>query len=144
MIGAAHLAAVGREEKNYMKYGQYGPCGLYCGACAATDCSGCASDFIDESVRGCYFRNCSKEKQIEACCFCGKYPCEKLSEFMTDEWPHHWTMKANLEFINNNGIYKWLEQQKQEWLCGDCKQQIYWYQKECKCGKLLEGWDHPK
>ena len=29
-----------------MKDSQYGPCGLYCGACGATDCGGCQSSNV--------------------------------------------------------------------------------------------------
>jgi hypothetical protein len=62
---------------------------------------------------------------------------------MNDKWPHHWTMKTNLEFIRSNGIKKWLSAQKKEWLCPSCGAGINWYQKTCNCGRQLKAWDVP-
>jgi len=62
---------------------------------------------------------------------------------MTDKWPHHWTMKSNLEYIKNNGVEKWIEAQKREWSCSSCGAKIYWYQEKCFCGKKMEAWELP-
>jgi len=126
-----------------MKKSQYGPCGLYCGACGAPDCDGCQSNSVDDSVENCKFRQCSKDKNVEFCCFCSEYPCRELHDFMNDKWPHHWTMKPNLEYIRKNGIKKWLSTQKKEWLCHRCGAKINWYQKICSCGQQLKAWDVP-
>ena len=126
-----------------MKESLYGPCGIFCGACGATDCGGCHSDLIDEYILKCKFRQCSKEKNIEFCCFCNEYPCTELHTFMNDEWPHHWTMQPNLEYIKENGRDEWLKLKKQEWSCKNCGAEIKWYQKECDCGQKLDAWDLP-
>jgi len=126
-----------------MKKSIYGPCGLYCGACGATDCDGCQSDTIDEYVAQCKFRQCSRDKDVEFCCFCNEYPCTELHAFMNDQWPHHWTMEPNLEYIKKNGKKKWLELQKQKWSCNACGAEIEWYQRECSCGYQVEAWDLP-
>lgn len=63
---------------------------------------------------------------------------------MNDEWPHHWTMEANLEFIKKNGLEKWLKAKKKEWSCRSCGRRVYWYQKECSCGRKLEAWELPE
>jgi len=136
---------VNRHEKDFaMKQSQYGPCGLYCGACGAQDCDGCRSSRTDDYVKGCRFRKCAADKHVDFCCSCGDYPCPPLHEFMTDKWPHHWTMKPNLEFIKENGPEKWLEAQKEEWMCRSCGAEIKWYQKVCACGRDLGGWDLPR
>jgi hypothetical protein len=83
------------------------------------------------------------EKGIDFCCYCDEYPCEELHDFMNDEWPHHWTIKSNLEYINKNGVDKWLKAQQQEWSCKSCGAETNWYQKECKCGQDLDAWDVP-
>lgn len=126
-----------------MKESLYGPCGLYCGACGATDCGGCMSGLIDDSVEQCTFRKCATEKKVELCCYCDEYPCPPLQDFMNDEWPHHWTIKANLEQIKQDGILKWLTAQHRQWTCQQCGAGINWYQKECPCGQPLEAWDLP-
>ena len=127
-----------------MKSSQYGPCGLFCGACGATDCGGCHSDYIDDYIRKCTFRNCAQEKNIDFCCSCDVYPCEKLSTFMKDQWPHHWTIEPNLKFIKENGVEKWLVAQRQEWTCNECGKEIVWYQKECECGKKFNAFKIPE
>jgi len=127
-----------------MKEQQHGACGLYCGACGAPDCGGCRSERIDEYVEGCRFRICAGGKGIDFCCFCEEYPCEELEKFMNDEWPHHWTIRANLEYIKENGVEKWLEAQNKEWSCEVCGARINWYQKVCSCGRELEAWDLPE
>ena len=126
-----------------MKIAQYGPCGLYCGACGATDCDGCLSDNVDDWVKQCLFRRCTREKNLDSCCFCDGFPCHELDEFMNDKWPHHWTMEPNLRFIKKNGIEKWLLVQEKEWSCKKCGTEIHWYQKICSCGQQLEAWELP-
>lgn len=126
-----------------MKTSQYGPCGLFCGACGATDCDGCLIDNIDDWVRQCKFRNCAKERNVDFCCHCGGYPCDEIHEFMNDKWPHHWTIKPNLEYIKNNGVDKWLRAQRQQWSCNRCGAETVWYQKNCSCGQKLNSFELP-
>ena len=126
-----------------MKSLNCGPCGLYCGACGATDCDGCRSDRVDDWVRQCPFRTCAGEKHLAFCCHCSDFPCIKLSGFMTDKWPHHWTMRPNLDHIRERGVDDWLQAQKQTWSCDACGAGTYWYQRKCSCGKLLAAWDLP-
>jgi len=131
------------REQN-IKEAQYGPCGLYCGACSATECDGCRSDKVDEYVANCKFRSCSKDKHVEFCCFCDEYPCEELHNIMNDEWPHHWTMEPNLQFIKTHGKEKWLESKKSEWSCKSCGHESKWYQNTCNCGQKLKAWKLPE
>jgi len=134
----------GTKEDFKMKESPYGPCGIFCGACGAADCDGCLSENIDEYVEKCKFRNCTRERNVEFCCFCSDYPCAELHKFMNDEWPHHWTMKPNNEFIRKNGKEKWLQTQKQEWTCKNCSAEIKWYQNKCNCRQELDAWNLPE
>ena len=130
--------------KSEMKQSQYGPCGLFCSRCPAPDCDGCLSDNVGDWVKQCKFRICCKERKVDFCCFCTDYPCRELHDFMNDEWQHHSTMEPNLEYIRKNGVEKWLQAQEQEWSCGNCGTEIYWYQKRCKCGQLLDAFEPPE
>lgn len=112
-----------------MKQSNYGHCGLYCGACGTDDCDGCLSDSVNEYVVGCKLRQCTKSRNIDFCCFCDDFPCKEFHEFMNYKWSHHWTIKPNLEYIQNNGKEKWLRAQMQEWSCTSCGAEIKWYQK---------------
>ncbi|MDY0354281.1 MAG: DUF3795 domain-containing protein [Sedimentisphaerales bacterium] len=127
-----------------MKPSPYGPCGLFCGACGADDCDGCLSERIDEYVRQCRFRVCTRNKGLDFCCHCEDYPCSDLAAFMGDKWPHHWTMEPNLEFIRSQGVAQWLEAQRREWLCPKCGAEIVWYQKQCPCGQELDAFEVPE
>jgi hypothetical protein len=126
-----------------MKESLYGPCGLYCGACGATDCTGCPSPGAGNWVAKCRLKSCAEQKGVEFCCFCGDYPCPELQAFMTDEWPHHRTVATNLEQIRREGRDSWLRTQRRIWSCPGCGAPTMWYQKECGCGRRLDGWDLP-
>jgi len=62
---------------------------------------------------------------------------------MTDEWPHHRTARANLEFIRAHGKDAWLSAQRKEWSCPSCGSDIMWYQRQCSCGRGLDAWELP-
>jgi len=126
-----------------MKPSQYGPCGLFCGACGATDCDGCQSDRIDDSIRQCKFRRCSADRGLDSCARCPDGPCQELLAFMSDQWPHHWTMQPNLEYIRRHGIAQWLRVQEQQWTCSGCGAGRHWYKRKCECGQDLDGFEPP-
>ena len=84
-----------------MKNSQYGECGLYCGGCGATDCDGCRSDRVDETVGRCTFRRCSRERNVEFCCFCGEYPCKELHTYI-----HARSMAAPLDYGAESGVHQ--------------------------------------
>lgn len=132
------------KRRLFMKSMKCGPCGLFCGACGATDCDGCLSDNTDDWVKQCKIRKCAGDRNLDFCCHCSDYPCKELHDFMTDKWPHHWTMEPNLEYIRDNGAQKWIMDQKKIWSCNSCGAMIYWYQKVCRCGKQLNAWELPE
>ncbi|MFC1563566.1 DUF3795 domain-containing protein [candidate division KSB1 bacterium] len=131
-------------EQIRIKSTQFGPCGLYCGACGAEDCNGCQSDKIDEYIVNCQFRKCAAEKGIALCCYCNEYPCPDLREYMNDKWPHHRTIDSNMKQIKEHGTKKWIENQQKKWSCGSCTSRIFWYQEKCSCGQDLEHFEAPK
>lgn len=63
---------------------------------------------------------------------------------MHDQWPHHWTMEPNLEYIRSHGVKKWLEAQQRHWSCSECGAEIVWYQKQCSCGNELDAFEIPE
>jgi len=126
-----------------MKPSRSGPCGLYCGACGAPDCDGCRSDRTDDSVRNCRFKTCADGRGHAFCGDCAEYPCAPLAAFASDEWPHHGTMKPNLEFIRRYGPDAWLAAQEKQWRCPGCGAGVMWYQKTCACGQSLNAWEVP-
>jgi hypothetical protein len=124
-------------------FSSFGPCGLYCGACGATDCAGCHGPGAGDWVAKCRLRSCAQERGVEFCCSCSDYPCPKLRAFMEDEWPHHRSAKASLESVWALGKTGWLLAQKQKWSCPACGAEIHWYQRQCGCGQRLDAWTLP-
>ncbi len=140
-----------------MDYRLDASCGLYCGACPvliankngtleeaakqwnATPeqlvCHGCKSDAVCSFCTECHFKKCSSEKGIEFCFECGDFPCEKLTAFRNDEYPHHSIIFKNLDEIRTVGVAHWLTLQKERWSCLECDTEFAWYSDTCrKCG----------
>jgi len=123
---------------------QYGPCGLYCGACVATDCDGCLVEEPSSWVARCEIRKCAAQNGVDFCYQCYDYPCQPLWELMHARWPHHQTMETNLQCIKDRGVGEWLLQQQREWRCPGCGAPRNWYQKRCECGERLEAMELPE
>lgn len=47
------------------------------------NCSGGKSEDVFELCKGCPFKKCCKEKNLESCSKCSEYPCQDLSEYQT-------------------------------------------------------------
>jgi hypothetical protein len=52
-----------------------------------TDCDGCKAQGgrLYSGCQTCQIRKCARQKRLENCAFCGKYPCDKLSKFFDSE-----------------------------------------------------------
>lgn len=138
--------------------GQYvTACGLYCGACSSmlmyekqngvSDAAHFICEFNEEPCSGCgrdertdcEFIRCCREHGVELCAFCAEFPCEMITNFSRDEWPHHIDAVNNLSRIREAGIEAWLAEQHRLWSCPGCGGRTHWYQKKCHtCGT---GWD---
>ena len=68
-------------------------------------CSGCRQGGGNP---GCEIRKCIKEKNIEVCCFCDEYPCEKING-LAEIYP---TLIADGTKLKQLGTEAWLEKQK--------------------------------
>lgn len=137
-------------------------CGLYCGACfvmiaykqSRSDCipddwvsslhdkefkcHGCKSEIIFENCRGCNIRICAQSKNLEFCNDCSEYPCEKIKRIEKYNLAHHNVTVHSFEKIKEIGAQKWLEEQKERWLCSNCNTSFSWYEDNCfKCGSEL-------
>lgn len=137
-------------------------CGLYCGGCFImnayrqnrTDCfpdnwispihdkdfkcHGCKSEIVFENCRGCRIRECAKSKNIEFCNECSEFPCENIKKFEEWDLAHHKVAIHSLETIKEIGVQKWLENQKDRWVCANCGFPFSWFEENCiKCGKEL-------
>lgn len=135
-------------------------CGLYCGACPILranrqgvveeqaaewkttpeeiTCHGCKSSVVFGYCRTCEMKACAAERELEACVECGDYPCERVTAFRDDAWPHHSVVVRNSEALRAVGLQEWLEDQVCRWRCSECGSETTWYDEACpSCGAAV-------
>ena len=108
------------------------PCGMNCAICIAFfgytmsgkkrkhPCSGCWS-----RERPCAFikKKCKKltSNQIQYCFECNDFPCEQLQKLDTKYRERFdMSMIANLRYIKENGMEKFLQKQEEKYKCPKC------------------------
>jgi hypothetical protein len=54
-----------------------------------TDCDGCKTKGgrLYSGCQKCRIRKCARQKSLENCAYCSKYPCQELSKFFVSEDP---------------------------------------------------------
>jgi len=101
------------------------PCGMNCGICSGhlrdkNICPGCREMAKPEYCKKCIIRNCMilKEKNMRFCSDrCEKYPCKRLKSLdKRYKAKYSMSMIENLEYIRNNGIRKFMKNEKQRWI----------------------------
>lgn len=125
------------------------PCGMNCALCSAylrdkNSCLGCNSNDINlpKYCQLCIIKNCDilKTQNWKFCSTkCDKFPCKRLKDL--DKRYHskyHMSMLDNLKTIEEQGIRKFLEHEKQRWTCSKCEGVICVHSGKCiKCGQEL-------
>jgi len=104
------------------KYPTIGACGLDCGLCpryytqGPSRCPGCCGpDFFSKHPSCSFVTCCVKKKNLEVCTDCNEFPCLKFEsegENSYDSFITHRKTVFNLNFIKENSIEKFIEQQK--------------------------------
>ncbi len=107
-------------------YPTIGVCGLDCGLCpryytvGTSRCPGCAGPDFSKKHPSCSFITCCvKKKNLEVCGECSEFPCSKFKskeEYQqlkqSSSYPPYKKVISNLNFIKEQGIEKFIEQQK--------------------------------
>ncbi|MBP2030468.1 hypothetical protein J2755_001402 [Methanohalophilus levihalophilus] len=129
-----------------MKLSLIAPCGMDCGICYAhlrekNSCPGCRLFNADEpiSIASCKIRNCElvKAGKVKYCFECSNYPCKRLKA-LDKRYRTKYNMSEieNLEFIKENGIRKFVRNEKARWTCPECGGTICVHKGSCSsCGK---------
>jgi len=103
------------------------PCGMNCNLCIAhlrekNKCPGCRICIDDKpkTRTGCIIKNCKilKDNDLKYCSnICEKYPCQRLKH-LDKRYKSKYAMSMihNLEFIKENGLRKFLKNEKQKWI----------------------------
>jgi hypothetical protein len=115
-----------QTNSDLKKYQTIGVCGLDCGLCpryytaGISRCPGCGGpDFSNKHPSCSFITCCVRKKNLEVCAECSDFPCSK---FKSDEeyqklkgsssYPSYKNVLSNLNFIKENGIEPFAEQQK--------------------------------
>ncbi len=106
-------------------YPTIGACGLDCGLCpryytvGTSRCPGCCGpDFFNKHPTCSVITCCVKKKGLEVCGECPEFPCPKFKEPReyqaqeTSSYPPYRKIMPNLNFIKENGIEAFIEQQR--------------------------------
>jgi hypothetical protein len=111
------------------------PCGMNCGLCVnylamkndldkhgfnRMYCPGCIP-----RGKNCVFmkEHCKLvgDGQVRFCYECQDFPCKRLKALdKRYRTKYHLSMIENLEYIREKGIESFLEEQEEEWRCGNC------------------------
>jgi hypothetical protein len=109
------------ETHRKKKYETIACCGIDCGLCPRfytkgdSACPGCGGlNFKDKHPSCGYLTCCAVKKGFEVCSFCSEFPCKRFDSEKSgcDSFVTHQRIMPNLNFIKENGIDKFLEQQK--------------------------------
>jgi len=103
------------------------------------DCSGCLSDTRAVQCRECDLRDCSQSKGYSHCVECDEFPCQPLTDFNNEAFPHHSEVFTNVLRQRDIGIASWIEEQRKRWRCPNCSGATDWYSEKChRCGSMLK------
>ena len=136
-------------EGNRITAAMIAPCGLDCSLCkralAETNpCPGCHGP--DENkpefcANRCGIVLCRKRKEngYEYCDECPDYPCADVTEKetrYTSKYPLYESPGKNLRDFRKLGMERFLEQEREQWTCGDCGHIVSVHTGLCSgCGK---------
>jgi hypothetical protein len=106
------------------------PCGMNCNICLGhlrenNRCPGCniKDDNKPKTRTNCYIKNCKvlKHNDWKYCSKkCESYPCQKLTNLdKRYRIKYSMSMIDNLEFIDKNGIRKFIKNEDKKWIKGN-------------------------
>jgi hypothetical protein len=119
------------------------PCGNNCATCVAYFGYRMDGNRRKDSCPGCRIKNkkCAflkkhcellSKNKIEFCFECETFPCEHLVNLDNDyRTKYNMSVIENLEFIRDNGIDKFVEQQEEKYKCPDCDDTLCVHTNRC-------------
>ncbi|MBN2088828.1 DUF3795 domain-containing protein [candidate division KSB1 bacterium] len=126
------------------------PCGMNCAICSRylsyinnlkrSQCLGCRPgntpcEYLFKKCTG--INHASKDNAV-FCFECNQYPCQQIDR-MDDRYRNNYKMSVrdNLEFIQEMGIGKFIEEQYQKYRCEKCGELISIHNRKCfKCDTI--------
>jgi len=130
------------------------PCGVYCGVCPQliaykTDnarlkeklaenfgvkpeeivCEGCTSELPFVFCRLCDIKSCVKDKDIESCAECNKFPCEIVENFPFKQFIKK--VKWDVSYRQEHGKDEWIAKSIELNTCPTCQSLNHWVARRC-------------
>jgi len=113
-----------------MKSSLIAPCGMNCNLCMAhlrekNSCPGCRIKNADKpkTRTECIIKNCQilKDNNLKYCSKkCDEYPCQRLKNLdKRYRTKYSMSMIDNLEFIDQNGVKNFLQNEEKKWIKGN-------------------------
>ncbi len=140
----------GGVAMNEMKKELIAPCGMNCRLCIGyqrekNKCAGCRNEidirYITKGCVSCIIKNCHviKENKSGFCFECDKMPCRRLKQLdKRYKTKYHMSMLENLNYIKENGIEKFIDNEESRWACPKCGNIVSVHRTECqKCGEKI-------
>lgn len=117
----------------------FAPCGMNCKVCykhcyTKKPCDGClkSDKGKPEHCRKCKIKDCIKEKGVTYCYECPQYPCKQIKALEKSYNTRYGaSLIRNSEFVKENGLIKFMEQQKEKYICPNCGGIISIHDSEC-------------
>ena len=126
-----------------VKYqGLIAACGMNCGLCIGhlrekKPCGGCFKKDDENKphqCRSCSIVNCELLAKTKSgfCYECTKYPCTRLKNLdKRYRTKYRMSMIANLNFIRDNGMERFLENEALRWSCPECGEGVSVHRDTC-------------
>ncbi|MGA7161359.1 MAG: DUF3795 domain-containing protein [Bacteroidota bacterium] len=122
------------------------PCGMNCSICSAhlrgkNKCVGCRGSNFNKPVTrvSCKLKTCEvfQKERAKYCFECKSFPCENLRHLdKRYRTKYNMSMIANLEYIKDFGIRKFVRNEDLRWTCAQCAGTICVHTGFCiDCGK---------
>lgn len=125
----------------------FAPCGMNCTVCYKhcyhkKPCAGCLKSDTGkpEHCRRCKIKDCIKGKQLFYCFECSNYPC-KLIQNLEKSYNKRYqaSLMKNSAFVQAHGLEKFMEQQKEKFICPKCGGIVSIHDRECsECQEKIE------
>lgn len=117
----------------------FAPCGMNCLVCYKhchhkKTCAGClqSDNGKPEHCRKCTIKDCVEDKALTYCYDCLDFPCTQI-KYLDKSYRTRYGVSLidNGLFVKENGLTKFMEQQKRKYTCPECGGIISLHDREC-------------
>lgn len=117
----------------------FAPCGMNCVVCYnhcyhKKPCEGClqSDNGKPEHCRKCKIKDCVNDKALKYCYDCLDFPCMQI-KYLDKSYRTRYGVSLidNSSFVKENGLTKFMEQQKGKYTCPECGGIISLHDREC-------------